>query len=122
MVGMTKRKMEVGTINNTWGTTVVTANIMCKLCDKRFERLEWMKNKDCDNPNCRCPEIQKLKQITNQVIDKASRSSSAANIQSIKRNTLPTGYEEKVNQYMVDVPDVMVVDIIVPKTNGKKRK
>ncbi len=106
---------------------VVNKNILCKLCDKRFDRLEWMKNKECDNPNCRCPEVQKLKKVTQQVINKASESSEAAvngNVQAMHRGTVPTGYKADTPQYMVDVPDVLVVDIIVPKTHNfnKKRK
>lgn len=101
----------------------MTVKLTCKECHVTMDRLTWMSNKSCENPNCKCPEVQKLRQTTQDVINKASRA-AATNVQSIKRNTVPTGYSEDVDQYMVDIPDVMVVDIIVPKNGGgqKRRK
>jgi hypothetical protein len=81
-----------------------------------------MTNKECDNPNCRCPEVKKSMQAANDVIEKASESSKA-NIINIKRGSItPTGYVADVSQYMIDVPDVMVIDVIVPKQFHGKRK
>jgi hypothetical protein len=75
-----------------------------------------MTMKTCENPECTCPEVAKLRKQTQEVIDKARGSTGGAvNVLSTKRNTVPTGYDKDVNQYMVDVPDVMVVDVIVPK-------
>jgi hypothetical protein len=98
----------------------MTVKITCKPCGIRMDRLDWLRNKTCENPNCSCPEVKKLRQQTQEVIDKAR---GEVNVQSVKRNTLPTGYLEEVPQYMADVPDVMVMDIIVPKNNfGHKQK
>ena len=97
----------------------MTVKITCKPCGQMMDRLGWMANKTCENPNCNCPEVVKLRKQTQEVIDKAR----GVTVQSVKRNTLPTGYDDKLHQYMVDVPDVLVVDVIVPKNNfGHKRK
>lgn len=96
--------------------------IKCKECQTWFMRVDWMSNKECDNPNCRCPEVQKLKQAANDVIEKASESSKV-NIINIKRGPItPTGYIAENSQYMMDIPDVMVIDMIVPKQFNGKRK
>lgn len=109
----------------TIGETQTMTNdirIKCRECSKHFKRLEWMQNKECENPNCRCPEVQKLRDAANDAISKAS-DSSRFNVINIKRSTIdPTGYDEKTAQYMVDVPDVMVIDMIVPKQYNRKRK
>ena len=96
--------------------------IKCRECSRRFERLKWMANKECDNPNCRCPEVKKVRDAANEAITKAS-DSSRVNIINVKRAAVtPTGYDEGTPQYMCDVPDVMVIDVIVPKQFHKKRK
>jgi hypothetical protein len=96
--------------------------IKCKDCQTWFMRVDWMTNKECDNPNCRCPEVKKSMQAANDVIEKASESSKA-NIINIKRGSItPTGYVADIPQYMCDVPDVMVIDMIVPKQFHGKRK
>src|ERR1700677_2019734 len=64
-------------------STVNDIRIKCKECQMWFMRVDWMANKDCDNPNCRCPEVQKLRQAANDVIEKASESSKV-NIINIK--------------------------------------
>lgn len=104
-------------------TSNSVARVKCRECKVWFPRLEWMTNKECDNPNCTCPEVRKLRQATNDVINKA-KESSKINIVNVKRATIsPTGYEEETPQYMIDVPDVMVIDVIVPKQfNGNRRK
>lgn len=103
-------------------TTVNDIRIRCKECEQWFMRLDWMANKNCDNPNCRCPEVQRVRQAANEVINKASESSKV-NIINIKRGPItPTGYTVDVPQYMVDVPDVMVIDMIVPKQHFGKKK
>jgi hypothetical protein len=95
-------------------------NITCKKCEKKFSRLEYMTHKTCENPNCTCPEVARLRQQAKDVIEKARLTS---NVQAVKRASPPTGYIEDQAQYMVDVPDVMTIDIIVPKTNfGHKRR
>lgn len=98
----------------------MTIKITCKICKTRFDRLDWMTKKDCENPNCRCPEVVKLRQTTNDVINKAKESSG--NQQRITRTTVPTGYDADTKQYMMDVPDVLVVDILVPYRNQNPRK
>lgn len=115
------RSIETGTINNTSVKTAMTVKLTCKVCNVTMDRLTWMSNRSCENPNCKCPEVQKLRRQAQEVINKAR---GPVNIQSVKRNTVPTGYDEAVDQYMVDIPDVMVVDIIVPKNGGgqKRRK
>lgn len=93
--------------------------VTCKACKQRFNGDEWMKKTTCDNPNCSCPGVKELTQKTSQVMEKMR----SGPVQNIKRGTLPTGYLAEVKQYMMDVPDVMVVDIIVPKQHfSKKRK
>lgn len=121
----TRMSVRVRTLHMTIGETQTMTNdirIKCRECSKHFKRLEWMQNKECENPNCRCPEVQKLRDAANDAINKAS-DSSRFNVINIKRATIdPTGYDEKVDQYMVDVPDVMVIDMIVPKQYNRKRK
>jgi len=96
--------------------------IKCRECDVWFQRLEWMRNKECDNPNCRCPEVAKVRATAIKAIEKA-KESSKTNIINIKRNPIsPTGYDAETAQYMCDVPDVMVVDVIVPKSGNRKRR
>lgn len=106
------------TSNNSGGSV---ARLQCRACKVWFARLDWMTNKECDNPNCTCPEVRKLRQTTNEVINKA-KESSKTNVVNVKRATLPTGYDEETPQYMVDVPDVMVIDVIVPKQFGGNRR
>lgn len=97
----------------------MTVKITCKPCGVRMDRLDWLRNKTCENPNCNCPEVKKLRQQTQEVIDKAKGST---NVQSVKRASVPTGYESGVPQYMIDIPDVMVIDVIVPKTHFGHKK
>lgn len=99
----------------------MTVKLTCKECHTTMDRLTWMTTRACENPNCKCPEVVKLRQQTQEIINKAK---GPVNVQSIKRNTVPTGYNEDVHQYMVDIPDVMVIDVIVPKNGGgqKRRK
>lgn len=98
-----------------------TARVKCRECKVWFPRLEWMTNKECNNPNCSCPEVRKLREAANDVINKAKQS-SRTNIVNTKRGTVPTGYDEPTPQYMVDVPDVLVIDVIVPKQFGSNRR
>jgi hypothetical protein len=99
--------------------TMNDIRIKCKECQMWFMRVDWMANKNCDNPNCRCPEVNKVRQAANQAIQKASESSKI-NVVNIKRGpVLPTGYNEKTNQYMRDVADVMTIEMIVPKNRRK---
>lgn len=99
------------------------ARVKCRECKVWFPRLDWMTNKECNNPNCSCPEVKKLRNAANDVINKAKESSRiTTNIINVKRGTIPTGYEEETPQYMVDVPDVMVIDVIVPKQFGGNRR
>ena len=98
----------------------MTVKITCKQCKVSMDRLTYMQMKTCENPNCTCPEVVKVRTQAQQVIEKAKATS--ANAQSVKRNTIPTGYDDTVDQYMVDVPDVMVIDVIVPKEGNNRRK
>lgn len=96
--------------------------IKCKECQIWFSRVDWMTNKVCENPNCGCPEVKKLRQAANDVISKAQET-GRTNVINVKRATIsPTGYEETTPQYMIDVPDVMVIDVIVPKQFRGNRK
>lgn len=97
------------------------SRVKCRECGIWFPRLEWMKNKECDNPNCRCPEVQKLRKAANDVIEKA-QTQAGINVINTSRATIPTGYVKEEQQNMIDVPDVMVVDIIVPKTHFGRRR
>jgi hypothetical protein len=99
------------------------AKVQCKECKVWWPRLDWMQNKECDNPNCRCPEVMKLRQLTQDVIEKAQESSKQNHIIAKQSDIFPTGYDETKDQYMIDVPPVMVIDVIVPKQfRGKKGK
>src|SRR5579864_2577886 len=69
-----KMKVRVKTFGMDTGEIPVMTNdirIKCRECSKHFKRLEWMQNKECENPNCRCPEVQKLRDAANEAIDKA---------------------------------------------------
>lgn len=86
----------------------------------QFDRLAYMQMKSCENPECTCPEVAKLRKQAQDVIEKAK--GSPINVQAIQRYTVPTGYIANETQIEIDVPDVLIVDIIVPKTNFRKRK
>jgi hypothetical protein len=112
---------EIPIMTNETGSRSSDIRIKCRECSKHFKRLEWMQNKECENPNCRCPEVQKLRDAANEAIDKA-KDTSRVNIINIKRAAVaPTGYDAETKQYMVDVPDVMVIDMIVPKQFNRKK-
>lgn len=114
-----KKTINKHSLNRTPRKMTAGKLVFCKKCQTR---VEWLTKRDCENPECTCPEVQKLRKVTQEVIEKAQQT-AAQNVQQIRRNTPPTGYLEDVPQYMVDVPDVMVIDVIVPKTNfGHKRK
>lgn len=103
--------------NKEMGEPIIT----CKECNERFSRLEWMTNRTCTNPNCRCPEVAKAREAMNQVIDKA-KEVTAQYMQQARRETIPTGYNENTDQYMCDVPDVLRVEVIVPKVHFHSKK
>lgn len=89
------------------------AMIHCKPCDKHFTRLDWMKNKVCDNPECNCPEIKKSMQAAAAAISKAQQTSR--NTIKIVTTSIPTQRDESVQQYYIDVPPVTVIDVTVVK-------
>lgn len=93
------------------------AKVLCKECQVWMPRIDWLTNKTCDNPNCKCPEVQKLIQQTQQVINKAS-GGKVVDI-NIHRGAVPHGYNKDApnGQYVIDVPDVKVIYI-----NPIKRK
>lgn len=93
--------------------------ILCKGCDQHMGRLEWMSKKTCDNPNCKCPEVQKLIQQTNAVITKAQQSSY--NVISINRGGVPHGYDATVDQVVINVPDVKVITITQVRESRKNK-
>lgn len=86
--------------------------VLCRTCDKRMGRLTWMTQKECDNPNCKCPEVQKLIQATKNVISKAQGYHMAL---EVKRGAVPHGYDANTTQgqYVIPMPDVKLM-IVTP--------
>ena len=93
-------------------------NVHCKACGKDFDRLDWLKNKECDMPEvCHCPEVQKAMQKANQVIDKA-RTATVLMEKSIK--PIPSQRDENEHQlYLQNVEPLVVIEIKRP--NGKRK-
>lgn len=89
--------------------------VHCKMCDKDFSRIDWLKNKDCDNPNCSCPEVKRAMRAANDAIKKAQDTSR--NEISINEYEIPDNYDEDLgrNQLMVDCLPVMVINITPSK-------
>jgi hypothetical protein len=91
--------------------------IRCNQCQERFSRLEWMTNKNCDNPNCSCPEVKKVAAQATQAINNAK---SRAGFQMAKIVVpLPTQMKADVEQYYIDVEPMVVYEI---HKNRSKRK
>jgi len=90
--------------------------ILCKPCNRKMTRLEWMKNTACDNPDCRCPEIKKAMKATQVAIKRAqSRGGEEvarmANTISTKSTPVPNGRDENIHQLYIDIPQVITIDI-----------
>lgn len=92
------------------------AQVYCKHCKRNFARLEWMTNKICDNPNCNCPEIRKSMEQATKAIDKA-RATSVVGRNTIKvtTTTMPTGMDENLDQYFIEIAPVTVIEVTPPK-------
>lgn len=84
--------------------------ITCKQCKTVMTRLEWMTNKSCEQPDCKCPEVQKLVQATQQVINKAAGRQPAA-FSYVHRGAVPHGYKEGPDLYWLACPDVKVITV-----------
>lgn len=84
------------------------AKIQCKECKDWMPMTEWMDKTHCENPNCKCPEVQKLIKATQEVINKAQTGSNSI---SVNRASVPHGYDDTAanDQYVIDVPDVKVI-------------
>ena len=89
-------------------TTESKAMIRCKPCDRTMTRLDWMKNKTCDNPNCRCPEVQKVAAQVTKVIDKAKQQAGYSTAKIV--TPIPTQYDG-TGQYYMDVEPLVVYEI-----------
>jgi len=90
------------------------ARIHCKHCNKNFQRLEWMKNKVCDNPNCNCPEVKASMKAANDAIEKAMKST----LISIHEKETPSDFDPNAGegeQLMLSCPSVMVINITPQK-------
>jgi hypothetical protein len=113
--------MRARTINNldtmTPKVTNPGARVRCKRCDKTFDRLDWMTNKVCDNPDCNCPEIQKSMKAANDAINKA-KTTSRINTIKIVTETIPTERDESKKQYVMDAAPITSITVTPPK--GKK--
>jgi hypothetical protein len=88
----------------------MAAKVRCNLCQETMERLDWMTKTHCENPNCRCPEVQKLIQATQAVIVKAQGNRTIVNVQ---RGPVPHGYNAEAanGQYVIGMPDVKVITV-----------
>jgi hypothetical protein len=97
-----------------------SARVHCKACKVWMPRLEWMTKKECDNPNCTCPEVKKMVKRAAEVIDKA-RGSSRNSIQ-ISTSFVPDNNNEVVDQYFIEVPKVMTMIITPPNARNVPKK
>lgn len=88
----------------------MAAKVLCKQCDTQMERLDWLTKKSCDNPNCKCPEVQKLIKATQDVIVKAQGNRTIVNVH---RGPIPHGYNAEApnGQYVIPMPDVKLITI-----------
>lgn len=89
--------------------------IFCKGCNVRFDRLDWLTNKVCENPDCNCPEIRKTMRATQVAIHRASESSRLVNKIVVTETVIPTGWEEEEDQYYIPIPGVQVINITPSK-------
>lgn len=91
--------------------------ITCRECKRVFDdRLEWMTNKVCENPNCRCPEVQRAMNMTTNAIEKAK---TKPYIHIVKQSPVKEDIDGKVSQYYIEVPDVISTTIF---RNGRRPK
>lgn len=86
------------------------AMLRCNQCQEHMPRLEWMTRKECDNPNCKCPEVQKLIKATQDAIQKAQKPRTTV---EVHRGSVPHGYDADAanGQYVIPMPDVKVITV-----------
>lgn len=91
-------------------------NVHCKMCDRDFDRLEWLTNKECDKPElCHCPEVQKAMKKANQAINKAKNNTGAWNVEK-RVTSIPTQRKEDVDQLFISkIEPLMVIEITKKK-------
>lgn len=91
--------------------------ILCKPCNRKMTRLNWMSNTACDNPDCRCPEVQKAMKATQVAIKRAQSRvggeevARLANVISTKSMPVPNGRDDSIHQLYIDIPQVITIDI-----------
>lgn len=83
--------------------------IKCKQCEKKFSRLEWMTNKNCDNPNCSCPEVKKVAAQANTAIQVAKQK-AGFNVTK-KIIPIPTQCDSTKDQYFIEVEPLIMYEI-----------
>lgn len=83
--------------------------ITCKVCKKQFKAIDWLSNKQCAEPNCQAPEVQKLVQQAQSVIDKASDGNKV--MTTIERGPVPHGFQAGKAQTVLTVPDVKLITV-----------
>ena len=103
----------IPTSDTTIGGEMSLNCVHCKVCDKKFQRLEWLKNKDCDMPEkCGCPEVKKAMQKANQVIEKAKTTTPASWSHDKSVKALPTGCKENEDQiYLTNVEPLIIIEV-----------
>lgn len=100
--------------------------IRCKIagCNTRFtDAMAFMVHKKCDNPNCKCPEVQKIIQMTNTAIDKARRPNVIKMAKVGCTNDTQDLSESKANVYW-EFPDIIVgkIEVDHQRNRGGKRR
>lgn len=88
----------------------VVSNVICKPCGKKFARLEWLKNRECDCPEkCGCPEVKKAMQQAQSTINKARKMTTFV-VERTSRS-LPTQRNPSLTQYHIPVEPLVVIEI-----------
>lgn len=101
---------------STEDSTTMSNTLTCKTCKKKFSYDDWKNNTNCTNPNCKCPQVQNARQMTDEIVSKLKEK--AKNKIDIQINDVPHGYEKTKAQYYYPMPKVMTGLVTPP--NGKK--
>lgn len=107
---MWKKQSGTGTINKA---SMSNPLITCRQCDCKMSRMEWLTNTTCPQPNCKCPEVQKLVKATQVAIQNARDGVNVtpAAMSYVHRGPVPHGYKDGIDQYYIKVPDVKVITV-----------
>lgn len=88
------------------------AIVTCRMCQKKFERLEWLQNKECDSPEvCSCPEVQRAMRAANDTINKAKKVVTPFVVERTNRTLFTQCRTDGSRQLTIQVQPLQVIEV-----------